>query len=929
MAEESKLTIDVSQVLAALDRVDQQIASLKDDLGSINTATKEAFSSKPVDEYAKSAGAGASELDTVKRKLSDIDKQSGKIAGRKLFGADVLRDIQVAGKSIGEWENNLKDVAGKLSTAESGTKKLTLAQRALNFIIKASPIAFLIGLVASVIAYFTKFESGTRKVSQVLAGLNAAVDVVIGRFLKFGSAVLNIVSGEFEQGFNDLKDSVTGIGDELVSAATAAAALEKRMQELVDLNRTQGVQNARLKGDLEDQLRISGDQAKSYRDRIAAAKEAARIEKQLADSAVDSALEALNIAQKQFELNTENADNKNALAEADIAFTNALNDRKSALANSEARILDLRKQASEAGAEYDKKRKEQIDQEIKDLERIAAAIEKLRAATAPDGLDAELAATEKKYNDLQKIAEEGVKKLQEIESRRGLTTDEAARLQELADLQIAIEERRVSELVDVLAEYNDKEAQAREEQARRREELARKVRDGDIKALQELKAVRDSEIALQEERGNQLVLIAQKSGAKQEDVAKLQRAFQLATQKARLESELKFQQSLLDITDAGDTAQVNAIRQKIGLIQEQLKTLNIDITTPEFEAVKPKSLLELLGFDLEDVPKVEQAAQQIISTLQTVTAARIDAANAAVDATNRQVSAAEDALDQEIALAEAGFASNVTLKRQELENTKQAQKQALDEQRKAARAQLIVDSSIQASNIITSTTNLIKSWSTIPFGVGLAVAFSQIAAVIGLITSIKSKARALSSQRARYGAEGFIGRDGIIKGRMHSQGGERLEVERGEMVQVLDDGTRKRVHVVRRENAKQYSALLQAANDGDRKELAARALEMADFDTLPTSIQNRILAEHISATNPELSAYYSTGPEISRKKVSKRVVNEGQTNNINTTIQGDNKRTNEILERMLAVMLKQNSGEEWSQDGKVRKRGGVITRYSK
>lgn len=926
MAEESKLTIDVSQVLAALDRVDQQIASLKDDLGSINTATKEAFSSKPVDEYAKSAGAGADELDTVKRKLSDIDKQSGKIAGRKLFGADVLRDIQVAGKSIGEWENSLKDVAGKLSTAEGGTKKLTLAQRALNFIIKASPIAFLIGLVASVIAYFTKFESGTRKVSQVLAGLNAAVDVVIGRFLKFGSAVLNIVSGEFEQGFNDLKDSVTGIGDELVSAAVAAASLEKRMQALSDLNRTQGVQNARLKGDLEDQLRISGDQAKSYRDRIAAAKEAARIEKQLADSAVDSALEALNIAQKQFELNTENADNKNALAEADIAFTNALNDRKSALANSEARILDLRKQASEAGAEYDKKRKEQIDQEIKDLERIAAAIEKLRAATAPDGLDAELAATEKKYNDLQKIAEEGVKKLQEIESRRGLTTDEAARLQELADLQIAIEERRVSELVDVLAEYNDKEAQAREEQARRREELARRVREGDIKALQELKAVRDSEIALQEERGNQLVLLAQKSGAKQEDVAKLQRAFQLATQKARLESELKFQQSLLDITDAGDTAQVNAIRQKIGLIQEQLKTLNIDITTPDFKNTKPKSLLEILGLDPKEAEAVKDATQQIVNSIQSVTAARVEAANAAVNASERQVSAAEDALDREIALAEAGFASNVSLKRQELAAAKKAQQDAIKEQQKAQRSQLLLDTALQASSLITASANIFKSLSALPFGLGIPIAIGVIATMFGAF--IKAKSAAFKASRARYGAEGFIGRDGIVKGRMHSQGGERLEVERGEMVQVLDDGTRKRVHVVRRENAKQYSALLQAANDGDRKELAARALEMADFDTLPTSIQNKILAEHISATNPDLSTYYSTGPEISRKKVSKRVVNEGQTNNINTTIQGDNKRTNEILERMLAVMLKQNSGEEWSQDGKVRKRGGVITRYS-
>ena len=55
---------------------------------------------------------------------------------------------------------------------------------------------------ASLIGYFTRFQSGIDKVSRVMASVSADSDVLIGSFLKLGSSVLNFVVsiGKFETG---------------------------------------------------------------------------------------------------------------------------------------------------------------------------------------------------------------------------------------------------------------------------------------------------------------------------------------------------------------------------------------------------------------------------------------------------------------------------------------------------------------------------------------------------------------------------------------------------------------------------------------------------------------------------------------------------------------------------------------------------------
>lgn len=443
--------------------------------------------------------------------------------------------------------------------------------------------------------------------------------------------------------------------------------------------------------------------------------------------------------------------------------------------------------------------------------------------------------------------------------------------------------------------------------------------------LKAQKATRDAEITLREERGKQLVALAKKTGSDEKQVAELQRQFDLATQKARLESELLFQQQLLAITGAGNAEQAQQISDTIAQIKAQIATIDIEASIPQAEGGKPKSIWALLGIDTSNpegeafAQQVEAMAQQVIASLQGMAQARTELAQAEVDASDERLSSLEKQLDQEIALATAGFASDVTLKRKQIEEEKKKNAAVKAELEKAKKSQMAIDTAIQASSLITSVANLFKSLSAIPFGAGIPIAIALSGLMLGFF--IKSKVDAAKAAKARFGATGFIGNDGIVKGKYHTHGGETLKVERGEMVQVGDDGARKRVEVVRRERVTEYMDLLQAANKGDRQELALQALKLADIERLPDNVKGQLLQ------GANIGEPFTRGPEIRQRRTTALVFGKGKTA-VNVRIEGnDSARTNELMEALLREVTRQGKAPRWSPDGKTKIVGNTKTNY--
>lgn len=794
------------------------VKSFLDELSRLGKKSDEVYSTMSQD--IEEATAAMKDMQAAQEEVNaDMKKQEAAVGGLASKIKAYIKDTQIAGKSVSEWGQQLGGAYSKLVQAAQGSGILSGAMRGIGLAIKISGIGLLLGVVGSLIVYFKRFQDGIDLVNRVMESGKAVVTVLVDRFLKLGSAIYNIITLNFSAAAQDMSSAVSGLGSELVNAATAAYSLEKRFQDLNNAARTASAENARLRVQLDALKRIADDDTQSIQKRNAARLAAAKIEQKIASEGVDRALEAKKIAEGKFALDSSTAANRDALAQAEIDFQNAINENNNIIFENEKKGRELQIAQREKSAKA-------LKDESDALEKLRKDLEKLRVETQPEGIDQELAAVEKKFNDLQKLTIDGVAKLNEIEKRRGLTTKEQAERQEFVDLAQKLEERRLEALSDVLVKFADKDIEIEAAQAKAKEDIRKKDFEAAKKSIENVKKLQDSEIDITEENFKNFISILGANGTDKAKIEEAQFNFDNIIKEKRLQTEIEFQEGLLALIGDGDANQTELIKNQIAKLRAQLDGLSIGPAAKE--APKKKSaqtLADLFGIDDEFKDLFNKSISQLEEGLNRLTDARVEAAQAAVkaaddeiDAAERKVDKAQEALDREIEIAQLGFASDVDLRNQQLAQAeaqealaKAQREKALAEQKKAQRLQLVSDATAQASNIAVSVSNLIKSWSTLPFGLGLLAAFAQAASIIALFGGIKAKSRAIAAQ-AKHGITGEIGEKGIVAGPSHDNGGVPLEVEGGEFV--YQDG--KRISVVKKSATKTHFDLLQAINRDDR-----------------------------------------------------------------------------------------------------------------
>ena len=370
----------------------------------------------------------------------------------------------------------------------------------------------------------------------------------------------------------------------------------------------------------------------------------------------------------------------------------------------------------------------------------------------------------------------------------------------------------------------------------------------------------------------------------EKDVAKARAVFQLSIQQEELQRSLDF-----------DTTLTSAEKASLRLRIENIKTEIAQITSGVGEKgkgdKKPKSFLELLGIKpgSDEEKAIQLAAQQVKAFFDEITQARIEAAAEQRRIADDSVSKAQEALDVELELQKNGFANNVDLRKQDLEDAKKAQAEAIVQQKKAAKQKALIDSATQVNSLITAGAQLFSAFSSVPI-VGIGLAIGAIALMLTSFARLKANAKGAATQ-FREGGGGWLSDDGFIHGKSHAEGGNLLEVERGELMQVGQDGNKKRVSVVRREKVAEYFDLLDAANRGDKKALAKHAFELS-------------------------------GGEVDRGAISKRVFSVSSSESVRA-----NETLKPILEKMLHVMTTEKPKDDFDRVNGIKRKGNTITYY--
>jgi hypothetical protein len=263
----------------------------------------------------------------------------------------------------------------------------------------------------------------------------------------------------------------------------------------------------------------------------------------------------------------------------------------------------------------------------------------------------------------------------------------------------------------------------------------------------------------------------------------------------RLQAEKERLQKVLELNKKAANKLSNV---EVQTIQNTIKKIDQEIEQSKGEE-RGTDIYGLFGLNLNDAQKeaINTSMQYALDALNTFTAARVAAADAAVEQADKEVSAAQSALDAELEARANGYANNVVQAQKELDLAKKNQEKALKEQQKAQKQQAAIQTLQQIGNMVTATALI---WSQL----GFPFAIPAIAVMWASFAASKIKAAQLAKQTGETGGTETYG-DGtveLLEGGSHQSGndidlgtkpdGTRRRAEGGEFFAVINKRSSRR-----------------------------------------------------------------------------------------------------------------------------------------
>lgn len=229
-------------------------------------------------------------------------------------------------------------MAGAQKAAAISSNLLSAGLKILKIALISTGIGAIVVVLGSLVAYLTKTQKGTEFLSNAMAGLGAAINVIIDRVAKFGGALVKVFSGDFKGAAQDMKATFAGIGDELQREIKLAYELNDISQQLEKQEVMLNMQRAASRKEIERLKMISDDTTKSAKERIAAAKQASEMEQADMKQQIELGEKKLANILGQKEVTQEVRDMLDAVSKGAMSADDAI----SRLGLSESTVSDLK-----------------------------------------------------------------------------------------------------------------------------------------------------------------------------------------------------------------------------------------------------------------------------------------------------------------------------------------------------------------------------------------------------------------------------------------------------------------------------------------------------------------------------------------------------------------------------------------------------------
>lgn len=339
--------------------------------------------------------------------------------------------------------------------------------------------------------------------------------------------------------------------------------------------------------------------------------------------------------------------------------------------------------------------------------------------------------------------------------------------------------------------------------------------------------------------------------------------FELMQEKAMWEEKVK-------LAEAGmlnwSKVQIDEAKQMIANINMQLDKLPRkfdEILADIGEYGIGGTILKHLGFDDNAIGAFDKVFDAIKDNISSLIDSWNEAAQAAVDAADKQVEAAQRVLDAELEARNNGYANSVVTAQKELALARKKREEAIKEKEKAQKAQLAIDTVTQTSSLITATAQLWSAVGGVPI-IGPALALAAIATMWGSFAAAKIKAAQVASQSEQYGEGGLE----FLEGGSHASGNDiDLGVENKRHKRMRAEGG-EALAIISKKRTRQYRDILpgiiESLNKGTFEQsymqsfAAPVELQLAGFGQ-PTDISR--LEHDVSRIKEELGYRYYSEPD--------------------------------------------------------------------
>jgi hypothetical protein len=752
-------------------------------------------------------------------KMSAEERKSTK-AGQELEKStkaiyeEMKRLQEATGKhqlNVGNYADALGSVPGPAGQVVQATKGVT---KQLSLLAANPVIAVIVGIVAimtALIAAMKRSEEGQDRLNKVMTIASSIFDNIMDVLTNMGiilfdtlPAIFKRFGTVFSKTFNELKLgilTVQKLWNEWTGDAAKAEEIAKQIDvvkaNIEDLTKKQkeyeavvsegwkkSVQawsgiGAEIKKDIDLAKQLADSQAKYNKDERKFTVENAKLRGEAAKAEADAeklkridAEESIRLLNESFDINEKTLANELDLAKQRASILK----QKSALAVDD---IEAKKEIADAEAEvfnletrFDELRRQRLRR--LNMLRMEAYKQERERATA--------------RVELTKLSEaETIRANQAIIKSDTATAEEKQKaLLENAKMEADLLRRETQINVEELDKRKELELISEEDYALQRKVLEEKLRDDILQISEGLaedqakvntdkleadkKAAEDAKKAAKERYDISLAAIEQETDLRYSEID-IMKATEAEKTRLRLQAEKDRLKAILELNKAGtkqlSDQEIETIKNTIAKIdQEMQSSKNTDF-----------DLYALAGIKMDDDQKeaINTSTQFAIGQVQAFLQAKIEAAQAAVDAANTEKYAAQSKLDAEIEARNNGYASNVSMAQKELALAKKNQEKALKDQEKAQKAQAAIETLQQVGSLVTASA---KIWAQL----GFPWAIPAIALMFGSFAAAKLKAAQVSKSKTESYGEGTVE---LLEGGSHQSGND---IEFG----TKKDGTKRR-----------------------------------------------------------------------------------------------------------------------------------------